>query len=238
MFQQLNLPNRVSKTEKKLHEDYNQSTRPMKEVAQEIKTIFDPYFQAPIKVWESFVQQGEIVETQKNEVLKRYGQREKYFHIILKGSGGILLYNNNNYICTDLCYEGDFLVDYLSLLSNQSTQLEVVCFEPCQLFKITRQDFVKLAQTDYGRVICQTAAENLFVHKQNQQIEILTKTAEQRYLEILRGQPHILLRTPDKYIASYLGITPESLSRIRKKRYSTISYPMICFLIFVHGYFA
>ena len=189
----------------------------MKQTAQEIKTIFDPYFQAPLEVWESFTSHGEIVETEKNEVLKKFGEREKSFHIILKGSGGILLYNNNNYICTDLCYEGDFLVDYLSLLSNQPTQLEVLCFEQCRLFKIIRQDFIKLAQTGYGRIICQTAAESLFIHKQNQQIEILSKTAEQRYMEILRNQRHILQRTPDKYIASYLGITPESLSRIRKK---------------------
>ncbi len=49
-----------------------------------------------------------------------------------------------------------------------------------------------------------------------QQIEILTKTAKQRYSEMLEKQPHILQRTPNKHIASYLGITPESLSRIRK----------------------
>lgn len=76
---------------------------------------------------------------------------------------------------------------------------------------------MELSKTEYGRIINQTAAENLFIHKQNQQIEILSKTAEQRYLEILDKQPHILLRTPAKYIASYLGVTPESLSRIRKK---------------------
>ncbi len=189
----------------------------MKEIAQEFKTIFDPYFQAPIDIWESFVQYGEVVEKPKNEVLKKYNEREKNFHFILEGSGGILLYNNNNYICTDLCYENDFLVDYLSLLSGQPTPLEVMCFEPCRLFRIARNDFMELSKTDYGRIINQSAAENLFIHKQNQQIEILSKTAEQRYVEMLRSQPHILLRTPDKYIASYLGITPESLSRIRKK---------------------
>lgn len=120
---------------------FSQSKQYMKEIAQEFKTTFDPYFQAPLEIWESFVQYGEVIKRQKNEVLKKYGNRERNFHFILEGSGGILLYQNNNYICTDLCYENDFLVDYLSLLSNEPTPLEVVCFENCRLFRIKRERF-------------------------------------------------------------------------------------------------
>jgi len=189
----------------------------MKEIANEIKAIFDPFYQAPLEVWENFVQYGEVVEKQKNEIVKRYNERDVDFYFILEGSGGILLFSNNNYICIDLCYEGDFLVDYMSFLTNQPTELEVVCFEKCRLFRISRCKFTELSETEYGRIIMKAAAEALFIYKQVQQIEILTKTAEQRYAEILEHQPHILQRTPNKYIASYLGITPESLSRIRKK---------------------
>ncbi|HNY58957.1 MAG: Crp/Fnr family transcriptional regulator [Bacteroidales bacterium] len=189
----------------------------MKEIAKEFKAIFDPFYQAPIEVWEYFVQHGEVVEKQKNDILKRYNERADVFYFILKGSGGILLFSNNNYICIDLCYEGDLLVDYMSFLTNQPTEIEVICFEKCRLFSISREKFFELSQTNYGRIICQTAAENLFIQKQMQQIEILTKTAKQRYSEMLEKQPHILQRTPNKHIASYLGITPESLSRIRKK---------------------
>lgn len=189
----------------------------MKEIAKKIKAVFDPFYQAPIEVWEYFAQQGEVVEKQKNEIVKRHNKRADDFYFILEGSGGILLFSNNNYICTDLCYEGDLLIDYMSFLTNQATEIEVVCFEKCRLFNISRKKSLELSQTNYGRIICQTAAEILFIQKQMQQIEILTKTAKQRYSEILEKQPHILQRTPNKYIASYLGITPESLSRIRKK---------------------
>ena len=189
----------------------------MKEIAKEFKAIFDQFYQAPIEVWENFVGYGEVVEKQKNEILKRHNERALDFYFVLEGSGGILLFSNNNYICIDLCYEGDFLVDYMSFLTYQPTELEVVCFKKCRLFRISRKNFIELTQIEYGRIICQTAAEALFIHKQAQQIEILTKTAEQRYAEILEHQPHILQRTPNKHIASYLGITPESLSRIRKK---------------------
>jgi CRP-like cAMP-binding protein len=160
---------------------------------------------------------AKLSKSKKNDILKRYNERADVFYFILKGSGGILLFSNNNYICIDLCYEGDLLVDYMSFLTNQPTEIEVICFEKCRLFSISREKFFELSQTNYGRIICQTAAENLFIQKQMQQIEILTKTAKQRYSEMLEKQPHILQRTPNKHIASYLGITPESLSRIRKK---------------------
>lgn len=189
----------------------------MNDIAKKIKAIFDPYYQAPLEVWEYFAQFGEVVEKQKNEIIKKHNEQAGDFYFIIEGSGGILLFSNNNYICIDLCYEGDFLVDYMSFLTNQPTELEVVCFEKCRLFRISRNKFTELTKTEYGIHIMKNAAEALFIHKQIQQIEILTKTAEQRYSEILENQPHILQRTPNKYIAFYLGITPESLSRIRKK---------------------
>ncbi len=189
----------------------------MDNLAVILKTSFNPYFEAPLEIWATFAEQGEVIETLKNQVIKKYGEREKYFYFILKGSGGIMLFSNNNYLCIDLCYDGDFFGDYLSFLTNQKTDLEVICFEPCTLFRIRQENFQALAKTEYGRVICQVASDSLFIHKQTQQLELLSKTPEQRYLEMFDKHPDIIQRTPNKYIASYLGITPESLSRIRKR---------------------
>lgn len=189
----------------------------MENLSQIIKTGFDPYFEAPIEIWESFAEKGELVLTKKNEILKRYGEREKYLYFIIEGSGGIMLFHNNNYLCIDLCYEGDFFGDYLSFITNQITDLEVITFESSYLFRISKTHFQELSNTEYGRIICQIASDSSFIHKQTQQLALLTKTAEQRYVEMLEKQPMIIQRTPNKFIASYLGITPESFSRIRKK---------------------
>ncbi|MBW8685264.1 Crp/Fnr family transcriptional regulator [Chitinophaga rhizophila] len=189
----------------------------MNNLAAIFKATFDAYLDVPLHVWETFAQHGEAIQTRKNEIIKKHGERERYFYFILKGSGGIMLYQNNNYLCIDLCYDGDFFGDYLSFVSNRETDLEVICFEPCTLFRIDRDNFRELAKTPIGSVICQTASDNLFIQKQMQQLNLLSKTAEQRYIEMLEQQPDIIQRTPNKYIASYLGITPESFSRIRRK---------------------
>lgn len=189
----------------------------MKNLAEIFKKSFDLYFEAPIEIWQTFAKSGQIIKASKNEVLKKYGEKEKYFYFIIQGSGGIMLFQNNNYLCIDLCYQNDFFGDYFSLITNEPTDLEVICFEPTTLFRIDKHNFEILAKTEYGRIICQIASESLYIQKQTQQLELLSKTAEQRYLEILEKHPNIILKTPNKYIASYLGITPESFSRIRKK---------------------
>ncbi|MNJ91813.1 Cyclic nucleotide-binding domain protein [compost metagenome] len=184
-------------------------------IEERIKQAFDPYFNVPLEAWKSFADLGEVITTAKDETIKMTGTTEKYLSFILQGSGGILLWNNNNFVCIDLCYEGDFFGDYMSFLSHNPSPLEVVTFEPTELFRISKTNFDKLGyNSDFGDKICRFASEALFVHKQQQQIDILTKTAAERYLEL----QNIVQRTPQKYIASYLGVTPQSLSRIRKEQ--------------------
>lgn len=186
--------------------------------AEFIKQAFDAYFNAPIEAWQSFVDFGEVITTQKEQVIKSGGDVEGYLYFILKGSGGVMLWNDNNYVCIDLCYEGEFFGDYMSFITQQPTPIEIVTFELSQIFRISKTNFDKLTQKDaFGEKICRFASEALFVHKQMQQIDIITKTPTQRYQDLLRKQAQVIQRTPQKHIASYLGITPQSLSRIRAK---------------------
>lgn len=183
-----------------------------------IKRAFDPYFPVPLEAWKSFTDLGEMIVTTKDQILKNTGTTEKYLSFIVQGSGGIMLWNNSNYVCIDLCYEDDFFGDYMSFLTQQPTPLEVITFEASKLFRISKTNFDKLrSNSEIGEKICRFASEGLFIHKQRQQIDILTKTAAERYTELQTRQPEIIRRTPQKHIASYLGITPQSLSRIRNE---------------------
>lgn len=185
---------------------------------EKIKQAFDPFFEAPLEAWKSFVDLGELVLCEKDQIIKRSGTTEKYLNFILQGSGGILLWNTSNFVCIDLCYESEFFGDYMSFLSQEPSPLEVICFERSELFRISRAHFDELTNhSAFGEKIRRFASEALFMHKQLQQIDIISKTATERYRELQLKQPQILQRTPQKYVASYLGITPQSLSRIRKE---------------------
>ena len=181
-----------------------------------LKKSFDKYFNAPIEAWADFANLCQPVSFEKDQIIKKEDTTEKYFYFILKGSAGIFLWKENNFVCLDFAFENNFCCDYMSLLIKQSTPLQLVSLENSEMVRITSENFYKLGQTPIGQIIIQISAESSFVDKQQQQIELLTKTAEERYRILSNKFPNIYQRVAQKHIASYLGITPQSLSRIRK----------------------
>ena len=105
----------------------------------------------------------------------------------------------------------------MSLITNQPSPVETIALEDSEMLRISRQNIKKLKETSYGLLLFLISAETSYVEKQQQQIDLLLKTAEKRYIDLLEKQPNLINRTSQKHIASYLGITTQSLSRIRKK---------------------
>ncbi len=183
-----------------------------------IKKLFDPYFEAPISVWEDFSKKMIHRSFKKNEIIKDVDETEKYIDIIIEGSIGVFLWTDNHARCVDLFYEEDFSCDYMSYLECKPSELFTQALEDTQVFSISRQNIDELYDDNViGLKIMHAATGSLFVHKQQQQIALLTMTAEERYKYMMEEAPEILQRTASKHIASYLGVTPESLSRIRNK---------------------
>jgi len=185
-------------------------------LAEILKKSFDKYYFAPIAAWNAFADYCEPVTFKKDEIIKSQDKTEKFFYFILSGSAGIFIWKENNFVCLDFAFDNSFCCDYMSLLLKQPTPLQVVSLEKSEMVRIKSDDFYKLGQTPVGQIIIQISAETSFIDKQQQQIELLTKTAEERYKILLDKFPGINNRVAQKYIASYLGITPQSLSRIRK----------------------
>lgn len=187
-------------------------------IAEKLKQLFDPFVCLDLQVWENFEKLGSVASFPKETVLKEANKTEGYLNFILEGSGGNLLWNKNNFVCIDIVFENDFLNDYMSFTLQKATPIEVRLFEDSTIFRISHQNFQKtLAAGNHGEKITRLAAEVSFIDKQQQQIDLLTKTAKERYLELLLTKKGIE-RTPLKYLASYLGITPQSLSRIRAEK--------------------
>lgn len=182
-----------------------------------LKASFDPYFEAPIEAWRQFASLCDVVKFKKNEIIKPFGQSERFGYFILSGSGGVFLWKENNYVCLDLMYEDTFFADYMSLITRQPSPLETMALENSEMLRISRDNIEKLKATPMGITLFFVSAEASFVEKQQQQIDLLLKTAEQRYVDLMEKQPKLIQRTPQKHLASYLGITTQSLSRIRKR---------------------
>lgn len=182
-----------------------------------LKASFDSFFDAPKEAWEDFADNCEVVAYRKDEVIKTQHSVERYFYFIIKGSVGIFLWKENNFVCLDFAFDGHFCSDYMSLLIKQPTPLQVIALEPTQMLRITANNYDLITRQPIGKIIRLVAAEMSFVGKQQQQIELLTKSAKERYEILLNVFPDIQNRIAQNHIASYLGITPQSLSRIRRQ---------------------
>ncbi|MBK8655212.1 MAG: Crp/Fnr family transcriptional regulator [Haliscomenobacter sp.] len=186
-------------------------------IAERLRRSFSAYFEAPLEAWRQFANLCELVRFQKNEILKPSDQVERYGYFILEGSGGVFVWKENNYVCLDLMFEDAFFGDYMSLITRRASPLETRALENSEMLRISSSNVDRLKETSMGKLIFLISAEWSYVDKQQQQIDLLLKTAEQRYLDLLEKHPDIIRRTPQKHVASYLGITTQSLSRIRRK---------------------
>jgi signal-transduction protein with cAMP-binding, CBS, and nucleotidyltransferase domain len=186
--------------------------------AKFLKQVFDPFLELDIQVWQNFGNLGEVIKFPKETVLKEANTTEKYFNLIMEGSGGNLIWKKNNFVCIDIALENDFLIDFMSFTLQRPSPIEVRLFEDSTVFRISYESFQQTFNPgNYGEKMTRLAVETSFINKQKQQIDLLTKTAKQRYLELLNSKKGIE-RTQLRYLASYLGITPQSLSRIRAQK--------------------
>ncbi|RFS17028.1 Crp/Fnr family transcriptional regulator [Emticicia sp. C21] len=113
--------------------------------------------------------------------------------------------------------EGDWIADIGSFHSKKPSKLFIEAIEPAEILQIEIKDLYFL----YNNIaklnrIFKVIIENKFVELQNRVLQNFSSTAEQRYLSFLEQYPNLANRLPNTQIASYLGITPEFLSKIRK----------------------
>ncbi len=114
--------------------------------------------------------------------------------------------------------ENQYLSDYSSFISQQPGRLYIEAIEECELVLLDYNTVQMLYERvnnfqRFGRLI----AEYLFTQLCLRNSSLLFESPEERYLEFSKKRPDLIQRVPQYMIASYLGVTPEALSRIRKR---------------------
>lgn len=114
--------------------------------------------------------------------------------------------------------ENDWIADLGSFYSQKPSQLNIEALELSEVLRIHQKDLYELfTQNPKLNRIFKVMIEHKYIELQNRVLQNFSSTAEQRYLAFLEQYPHLKNRLPNTQIASYLGITPEFLSKIRKE---------------------
>jgi CRP/FNR family transcriptional regulator, anaerobic regulatory protein len=126
--------------------------------------------------------------------------------------------NDGDEITTYLATPDYYMASFLSLSQQKVSNENIETITDCSLLKISREDFLKIIEKypDFREYSLQIF-ERAFSQMNQRANDLATLTAEQRYTQLLKNQGNILQNVPIQYIASFLGIKPQSLSRIRKQ---------------------
>ncbi|WP_297333496.1 Crp/Fnr family transcriptional regulator [Flavobacterium sp.] len=115
-------------------------------------------------------------------------------------------------------FENGWFSDYQSFITATPTQLNVQALEDCKMYMFYKPDLLKLYDEwpvfeRFGRLI----AEQVVMGMMRKNESLTNLSYEERYLKLIKERPKVVERVPLKYIASYLNMKPESLSRIRSR---------------------
>ncbi len=159
-------------------------------------------------------------EFSKKETLLKCGQTEDYLSFIEKGMIRFYIPKEENDLTFGFAFDKEFISAYDSFLTRMPSTYHVETLVETTLWRLTYDDLqVIYHETEIGNTIGRYASEKLFLKKSKRELALLNDTAEQRYLKLFTERPNLIRQVPLKYIASYIGITPQALSRIRKRIY-------------------
>ncbi len=158
------------------------------------------------------------VEVPAKSVLLREGEVARYLYLVRKGCLRICFNNDGKEITFQFFFEHQGVSSIESYLSGKPSLFSIESIEPSTLISIRRDHFDEMIRLypELKDGLLQIALQRL-INYANLFLSRIKDTPRMRYEALLREHPEILQRVPLHYIASYLGITPVSLSRIRNK---------------------
>ncbi|WP_310555968.1 Crp/Fnr family transcriptional regulator [Flavobacterium sp.] len=167
---------------------------------------------------EAFIKILEIKKYAKKEFILEEGQVCDKIFFINSGCARDFFNIDGEEKVVEFFFENKWFTDYNSFLTGQPTFENVQAIELCEVVHFRKSDVEKLYVTNpvfekVGRVLAEEAIislMNLIGMKTNQD-------PEERYINLLKQRPELFERVPQHFIASYLGLQPQSLSRIRKR---------------------
>lgn len=155
----------------------------------------------------------------KNETVLRQGEVEKHLSFIEKGSVRYYYINPNGYEkCLLFGFENWFMCEAVSFLTQTPSFCFIETMTDTKVWRISHENlYQSYEHTEHGNKFGRLMMEQMYIAKTLRERSFITQTAEQRYLDLLKSNPKIIQEVQLKHISSYLGITPQALSRIRKR---------------------
>ena len=190
---------------------------------KEIESYIETYFGIGGNDLSSVGQLFTNTTLKKNEYLLKMNQYARSIHFVKSGYLRVYAYSESGEkeITQWISNHGMFITDLSSFIFGTPSRWNIQALSDCELYTISREDYQSISNL----VQNWAELEKLFIAKcfvtlENRVFGQLSMTAEEKVKNLLEVNPDIFLQVPLQYIASMLGMTPETLSRVRRKMIS------------------
>jgi len=154
----------------------------------------------------------------KGEFFLKAGKKNKHVAFLHKGLVRYFVYNDGEESTFEFTKEGEFVADYQSFNNNLTSIQNIQAIEDCQMLIINYSDVQNIFNTTkHGNLIGRRIIEHRFDVMVNQLLAIYMQNHVERYKNFIDNYSDLTQRIPQYLIASYVGVKPPSLSRIRSR---------------------
>tara|TARA_R110000850_G_scaffold39143_5_gene101827 strand:+ start:539 stop:1078 length:540 start_codon:yes stop_codon:yes gene_type:complete len=156
-------------------------------------------------------------ELKRNEYLKVKGTTDTNLYLVKSGCLRVFMEDEFEEHTIRFGYQGNFIAALDSYISEKPSPFYIQAIRQTELSVITKQDFDRLIQSNPEYLKVWQQILGLLIYQQlEREVDILTYSPAERYRRVLERSPQLFQEVPAKYIASYLRMTPETLSRLKK----------------------
>ena len=186
----------------------------------QIKLYLDKIASISSLDWNFFISKLHRRIITKKSVFIKVNQIENYISFIESGIVRLFIPRDNpeKEITFGFSFKNQFVSAYDSFLTQLPSNYQLQTLTETAMLSISYKDLQSVYKsTQIGNLIGRLTAEDLFLIKSKREQDLLNLNAEQRYLKLFKERPELLKSVPLKYISSYIGVTAQALSRIRKR---------------------
>jgi CRP-like cAMP-binding protein len=159
------------------------------------------------------------LQLKKNEILISEGDPSKRMFFVVKGCLRVFfIKEDGSEVTRRIVFENAFSTTLVGFITREPSMEYTQALMPTTLLYITRDDFYMLLETiPVWEKFYRLYLEYAYVNNTNRLMSFITQDAAERYRQLLKDNPEIVQRLPNRIVASYLNISPETLSRLKSK---------------------
>ncbi len=165
------------------------------------------------------MEHGERRVMERGETLEEAGEPAQWVAFVERGCFKYMVHNSSeqkDYL-TGFAFEGEFVGDYPNCLSSKTSEVTIVAGTSSKIFQLTGEELRKLLDSDDMKDLKQAISDHLFLQVYTQYLDTYRMTTRERYKRLLFRCPEIVQSINLKDIASYLKVTPTTISNIRRE---------------------